>query len=253
MPLARPAWLRRARRRREEDQQHCAVPRRAARDDARVTSPPPRLAAEGGPVDHVIRGRHRAGIADRVRHHRGEEHQRSGRCHLPLAVHVGLDLAGLDDQQFLVPVRMRGVRRAARIQRRRVVLEFVEGGRRGREHGSPGTLLGRRSGTDSQVNSADFISRPSLVGGRSGFGCSSSATERNGRAERAGLHFSYRFSSCEGRTISMYRYDQPPLSRRLLLFSDSLTRIGWQTAALFELLRALREPIELFSILGLLV
>ena len=104
-----------------------------------------RLGPERRPVDDVVGRRHRAGVADGVRHHRGEEDQRPGRRRLPLAVDVGLDRAFLDDDQLFVLVGVRRMRRAARLERGGVVFELVERRGRRREDAAPRALLGRRS------------------------------------------------------------------------------------------------------------
>ena len=96
-------------------------------------------------------------------HHRGEEDQGPGRRRLPLAVDVGLDRAFLDDDQLFVLVRVRRMGRAARLERGGVVLELVERRGRRREDARRAPCSVGVSGTDSHVNKADFISRPSLA------------------------------------------------------------------------------------------
>src|SRR5207244_4329144 len=82
------------------------------------------------PFDDVIRGGAVADVADAVQLIRGLKHDRSRTDALHLSVHQRLDGAFLDDDELLVRMLVRWMRRLAGIQRGDVNLELVERGRR---------------------------------------------------------------------------------------------------------------------------
>src|SRR5260221_1079580 len=78
------------------------------------------------PLDDVVSGGQVADVADAVQLVRGLEDDRPGPDALQLAVHERLDRPLLDDQQLLVRMFVRRMRRLARVERRDVDLELVE-------------------------------------------------------------------------------------------------------------------------------